>query len=294
MTTYHTYTLYLFTASDLVAVLWPQTIFAVGLAMTPALNAGVPLAFQNILVRLPSAILWIWLQLLVLDVSNQRRPDSVAEDLLNKPWRPIPSGRLKRQHATQLLLCSIPVSYALSHYVLGGATENAILFVLNWIYNDLDAAENWILRNLLNALGITTIGAGATAVMTGRPVHTAGLENHGWLLICAAVLLTTIQGQDLYDQDGDRERGRETMPLVLGDGPTRWLTASSVLFWSTVVPTYWRSCLTGQITAILPGLVVAQRLLTRRDVSSDRRTFRFWALWTVGLYLTPAIKATWG
>jgi 4-hydroxybenzoate polyprenyltransferase len=292
---YHIYTLYLFTASDFIAVLWPQTIFAVGFALTPALNAGVPLAISNILARLPSAILWIWFQLLVLDLSNQRRPDSVAEDKLNKPWRPIPSGRLTKQHTRQLLLCSVPTSYALSTYLLGGKTENATLFVLNWIYNDLDAAENWILRNLLNALGITTIGAGATAVITGRSIYTSGLENHGWLLICAAILLTTIQGQDLYDQEGDRERGRDTMPLVLGDEPTRWLTAGLVLFWSLVVPSYWRTgFFTGLITALLPGLIVAKRLLTYRDVISDRRTFRFWALWIVGLYLTPAIKATWG
>ncbi|KAF2676843.1 hypothetical protein K458DRAFT_481677 [Lentithecium fluviatile CBS 122367] len=292
---YHVYTLYLFTASDFVAVLWPQTFFAVSFALSPSLNAGVQFALRNIVLRLPSAILWIWLQLLIFDLSNQRRADSVAEDAVNKPWRPIPSGRLQRRHARQLLLYSVPISYALSRRALGGEPETVALFVLTWIYNDLGAAENWILRNILNALGITTFGAGATAVLTGRSALMPTVDDQSWLRICAGVLLTTIQVQDLYDQEGDSKRGRRTMPLVLGDGMTRWLTAGAVAAWSILVPAYWRvTCLAGWFAALLPGLVVSRRLLARRDVKSDRKTFQFWALWMVGLYAMPVIKTAWG
>ncbi|KAF2867686.1 UbiA prenyltransferase family-domain-containing protein [Massariosphaeria phaeospora] len=292
---YHIYTLYLFTASDFITVLWPQTFFAISVALNPSLNGGTQSDLSNILPRVPSATLWIWLQLLVLDVSNQRRADSVAEDALNKPWRPLPSGRLERRHAKQLLLCCIPISYALSQHLLGGGPETVALFVLNWIYNDLGAAENWILRNVLNALGITSIGAGATAVVAGGSSPSASSANGQWLLICAGILLTTIQAQDLYDQEGDGKRGRRTMPLVLGDGVTRWLTAGPVVAWSFLVPGYWRvECLAGWLAAVLPGFVVAVRLLRCRDVVADRRTFKIWAVWMVGLYAMPAIKASWG
>jgi 4-hydroxybenzoate polyprenyltransferase len=292
---YHIYTLYLFTASDFVAVLWPQTIFAISFVLNPSLNGGVSLTPYEILHRLPSAIMWIWLQLLALDLSNQRRADSVAEDKLNKPWRPIPSGRLEQRHAQYLLLLVIPVSYALSLHALGAEAETVTLFVLNWVYNDLDAAENWVLRNILNALGITCIGAGATAVVTGGSARTLDTNARAWLAICAGVILTTIHAQDLYDQEGDSKRGRKTMPLILGDGLTRWLTAGPVLVWSVVIPWYWHvSSRAGWITPLLLGSIVAGRSLAFRDAASDRKTFKFWALWIIGLYAMPTIKAIWG
>lgn len=229
----------------------------------------------------------------MLDLSNQRHADSVAEDKLNKPWRPIPSGRLGQKHARQLLLCSIPISYALSQHALGAEQETLMLFVLNWIYNDLNAAENWVLRNVLNALGITSIGAGAISVVTAGSPRTPSANI--WLVICAGILLTTIQAQDLYDQEGDRERGRSTMPLVLGDGVTRWLTAVPVVAWSIIIPCYWGVySLMGWISVLLPGMVVVSRILTIRDAESDRKTFKFWALWMAGLYAMPAVKAIWG
>jgi 4-hydroxybenzoate polyprenyltransferase len=292
---YHVYTLYLFTASDITTVLWPQTIFAVGFVLNSELSGDAQIGLRNIVLRLPAVISWIWLQLLVLDLCNQRRPESVAEDGLNKPWRPIPSGRIKIHHARWLLLSSVPTSYSLSRQVLGGKTETVALFVLNWIYNDLDAAENWILRNVLNALGITSIGAGATSVLTGGSACTRDSNGYIWLLICGGVISTTIQIQDLYDQVGDRKRGRTTMPLTLGDGITRWLTAGPIAVWSILIPAYWRvESLVAWVAILLPGCLIAWRLTKYRDPSSDRATFTIWAIWIVGLYLMPAIKATWG
>ncbi|KAF2450850.1 hypothetical protein P171DRAFT_460350 [Karstenula rhodostoma CBS 690.94] len=271
---------------------WP---FAISFVRNPSVNNGETLDFYNIVLRLPYAIIWIWLQLLVLDLSNQRRVDSVVEDTLNKPWRPIPSGRLTEHHARQLLLASIPVTYILSQYTLGGTFETVALFVLNWIYNDLDASGNCILRNVLNALGITCIGAGARAVIAGGSSCTLDPDGQAWLVVCAGVVLTTIQAQDLYDQEGDSKRGRKTMPLVLGDGAARWLTAGPVLMWSVTIPAYWSAgSLVGWVVSLFPGAVVGARLLIFRDVKSDRKTFKLWALWLIGLYAMPAIKATFG
>ncbi|CAI6336780.1 unnamed protein product [Periconia digitata] len=292
---YHAYTLFLFTASDIAAVLLPQSFFAISFALSPTLNGGIHISPYTIFSRLPAAMFWVWLHLLVLDLSNQRRPDSVAEDKLNKPWRPIPSGRLQPHHARQLLIFSIPFLYVLSSQALGGEPETVALFVLNWIYNDLDAAEHMILRNILNALGITFIGAGATAVLTGESVGSENVRGREWLFACAGVLATTIQAQDLYDQEGDGKRGRKTMPLVLGDVTARFVTAGPVLIWSVLVPGYWRiTGLMGWLTTLLPGLVLAGRMLKYRNIESDRKTFKLWACWTIGLYAVPIIKATEG
>lgn len=182
--------------------------------------------------RLFRVVLWIWLQLLVLDVANQRLPDSIAEDRINKPWRPITSGRISPEGARRLLLASISVTLATSVW-LGATSETLVLFTLNWMYNDLGLANgHWLLRNLMNALGITTIGVGATRVACGHHLTVLLVPATRWWLLCAGMLLTTIHAQDLYDQQGDAARGRSTAPLLLGDSVARWSVGVGVLAWS--------------------------------------------------------------
>ncbi|RWA10839.1 hypothetical protein EKO27_g4260 [Xylaria grammica] len=181
--------------------------------------------------RLFRVVLWIWLQLLVLDLANQRLPDSIAEDIINKPWRPITSDRITAEGARRLLIASIAITLAASSY-LGVTSETLLLFMFNWMYNDLGLANShWLLRNLMNALGITTIGAGATRVACGDLNFMAAPATRWWLL-CGGMLMTTIHAQDMYDQQGDAVRGRSTAPLVLGDGVARWTVGAGVLFWS--------------------------------------------------------------
>ncbi|KAK8099062.1 FAD/NAD(P)-binding domain-containing protein, partial [Apiospora kogelbergensis] len=201
--------------SDLVAVLIPQTLFVCFSALSGQFVLDrTRLTLEVLCTRLPYVVSWIWLHLLVLDLANQRLPDSVAEDRLNKPWRPIPAGHLTSSGARDLLVCSITLTFMLSVLLLGGVYETLLLFALNWIYNDLGLANgHWLLRNLMNALGITTIGAGALDVAhhCGLPFDagTATDRNaaYPWFMLCASVLMTTIHAQDLYDQVGDAARG---------------------------------------------------------------------------------------
>ncbi|KAI0400730.1 UbiA prenyltransferase family-domain-containing protein [Xylaria palmicola] len=288
-------TLYLFTASDFSAVLVPQTFFAIssllsGQFTVPNWQAEARLAFVTRLLRVVS---WIWLQLLVLDLANQRLPDSIAEDVINKPWRPITSGRITPEGARRLLVASIAVTLAASSAYLGATHETLLLFMLNWMYNDLDLANShWLLRNLMNALGITTIGAGATRVACGDLAFLL-VPAVRWWLLCGAMLMTTVHAQDLYDQQGDAVRGRSTAPLVLGDGVARWTVGAGVLFWSITMPLClglrFEDARLGYYGPMLLGMVITVRVLMLRDVSADRRTFKLWALWTVGLYSLPLL-----
>ncbi|KAF2971931.1 hypothetical protein GQX73_g1646 [Xylaria multiplex] len=227
------FTLYLFTASDFSTVLLPQTLFALFSAFSGQFTTSSWQAEpqMTLTTRLFRVVLWIWLQLLVLDLSNQRLPDSIAEDIVNKPWRPITSDRITAEGARRLLIASIAITLATSSY-LGVTSEALLLFMFNWMYNDLGLANShWLLRNLMNALGITTIGAGATRVACGDLTFMAVPATRWWLL-CGGMLMTTIHAQDMYDQQGDAVRGRSTAPLVLGDGVARWTVGAGVLFWS--------------------------------------------------------------
>ncbi|KAI1109697.1 hypothetical protein F5Y14DRAFT_394688 [Nemania sp. NC0429] len=285
------YTLYLFTVSDFIAVLLPQASFALFSMLSNEFVAPAsPLASSAICSRMLRVILWIWLQLLVLDIANQRLPDSVAEDRINKPWRPIASCRITAEGARWLLAGSIVVNFATS-YCFGVASQTLLLFTLNWIYNDLGMANtNWFTRNLLNAVGITAIGAGASGVACEGMVFLIDAAARWWLL-CAAMLLTTIHAQDLYDQEGDAARQRSTVPLVYGDPVARWSVAVAVLFWSVVMPASLGSRLNGHgvncIGTVLLGMLVAARILILRGVAEDKRTFGCWAAWTISVYSLP-------
>lgn len=55
----------------------------------------------------------------------------------------------------------------------------------------------------------------------------------------SGVILTTMQVQDLKDQEDDRARDRLTAPLVTGDASTRWTIALPVLSFSIGCPAFW-------------------------------------------------------
>ena len=290
------YTLYLFTASDFAAVLIPQTLFALFSSGSNqfASSRHAALSPTTSLSRLPHTIIWIWLQLLCLDLSNQRQPDAIAEDALNKPWRPIPSQRITSEGTRRLLAVSIVGTLAASTY-LSGTSETLILFASNWLYNDLElSSEHWIVRNVMNGIGITTIGLGALRVICGPGYDLDPDSLLKWWLLCAGMITTTIHAQDLYDQEGDAARGRKTAPLVLGDATARWTIAVAVTSWSVAMPALLGLDIVedwfGYLAPLLLGSLVVIRMLVLRTVPDDKRTFKAWAAWTICLYALPLVR----
>ncbi|KAI5917630.1 UbiA prenyltransferase family-domain-containing protein [Camillea tinctor] len=295
----HIYTLYLFTASDCTAVLIPQTLFAVFSALSGqfTVDKGTP-TYTAVLSRVPLVVAWIWLELLVLDLANQRLPDSIEEDKLNKPWRPIPSGYVTAEGARKLLVISIFGALAVSQHYLGETYETLVLLMLNWVYNDLGMSnDHWLLRNLINAIGITTIGAGATRLALGPQAELDIPIAHRWWFLCICMILTTIHLQDLRDQVGDAARGRATAPLVLGHVTVRWSIALFILGWSIAMPTAMGMHVSdnwvGYAVPVLLGVVIAVRVMVLHSVPDDRLSFEAWAVWTICLYALPLLKVKW-
>lgn len=290
------YTLYLFTASDFTPVLIPQTLFALFSSSSRqfASSSDAVASPTTLLSRLPHTIIWIWLQLLVLDLSNQRQPGAIAEDALNKPWRPIPSHRITPEGTRRLLAVSIFGTLAASMYLCGTA-ETLILFASNWLYNDLElSSEHWIVRNLMNGIGITTIGLGALQVICGPGCDLDPDSLLKWWLLCAGMITTTIHAQDLYDQEGDAARGRKTAPLVLGDNTARWTIVVAVAGWSVAMPALMGIDIFeqwfGYLVPLSLGALIVIRMLAFRSVAEDKKTFKAWAAWTVCLYALPLVR----
>ena len=288
---YHLYTLHLFTASDLKTILIPETFFAISSVLSGSLlltkNSSQPVT--EIVTRIPLVALWIWINLLPFNISNQRRPSAVLEDRTNKPWRPIPSERISARDAKWLMVALYAAALAVSVF-LDCLVPSVTLIVLGCTYNDLGGADySCVIRNLINAAGFTCFASGATMVASG---HDAALNGKAylWFLLIVAIVASTVQMQDIPDQEGDNARGRKTVPLVIGDEEARWTVAAPVAFWSFIAPSFWNVSLLGFAAPLVLGMVIVERVFSQRSRTEDKRTFKVWNMWMMSLYLLPLVK----
>ena len=287
---FHLRTLWLFTRADIPTAIFPMTLFGLACALSGSVLTGAPgPSVLTILARLPVVILWNWINVLIFSIANQRQPESIEEDAINKPWRPLPSGRISSDQAKRLQLLVIPTVFVADLF-LGGIEEAVGVMVLTWMYNELGGSEEALLRNLLNMLGYTCHAAASMRIACGLGASTLDPAVYKWLAVLGGVMFTTIQVQDLKDQEGDRSRGRATLPLVLGDGPARLSVILPVIAWSVLCPALWYLDAVGFTVPVALGCYLAANIATRRSVQDDKRSFKIWSFWLGSLYFLPMLK----
>ncbi|PLB38294.1 UbiA family prenyltransferase [Aspergillus candidus] len=234
--------LYLFIASDFKTIIIPTTIF--GLANSLAAQCyNLPPPVTPASTRAPQALTWTLLTLIPFAISNQLSPSAIAEDTLNKPWRPLPQNRLTRTQAKTTMLIFYALSQAHALLTRTGHRQSLAMIPLGTYYNHLGGADHHPLtRNLTNAAGYLCFTTGAMEVALGYPLPLTRLPPRltAWLLLLAAVVSSTVHLQDLYDQNGDHLRARRTLPLVIGDSAARWAAALPMLLWGVACPVFWR------------------------------------------------------
>ena len=282
---FHLYTIWLFTESNIPTFVFPNTAFGIlsALAGAQLLSSEAPPAIQ-ILLRVPLVILFNWTNVFIFDLSNQRFPDSIAEDKLNKPWRPICIGRITPNETRQLALVSIPLVLAFNA-ALGVWRETALLLILTWLYNDLRGGDE-LSRDFIIATAFAIYNHGSLRIAAGS---TAEISTNGylWIGVISATILMTMQVQDLKDMKGDSSRGRKTWPLVLGSVASRWIIAVSILGWALLCMWFWDAGFIG-VGPLGLGGYVAWRALYLKEPGQDGTTWRLWCLWTALLYAMPA------
>ncbi|KAH8703480.1 UbiA prenyltransferase family-domain-containing protein [Talaromyces proteolyticus] len=282
-------TLWLFTESDFATFVFPDTVFGIFAALSgPLLTGNASPDLLQILRRLPYVVLWNWLNLLIFDLANQRHPESILEDSINKPWRPLPSGRISVSQTRHLLLIALPVVLGIN-YCLGAWEETILLFTLTWMYNDLGGGDDgFIVRNIIIAVAFSQYNKGALRVATGE--NAVSPAAWWWLAVTSGVIGTTMQVQDMKDQEGDRAKNRRTAPLVIGDGAARWTIAIPTAIWSFACPIFWRLSFLGYVLPVSIGMIIVFRILLLRSFIADKRTWWLWAAWTGIIWMTPLFK----
>ncbi|KAF4928674.1 Fumagillin beta-trans-bergamotene synthase [Colletotrichum viniferum] len=289
---YHTHTLYLFTRNDIKTMLIPLSALGILTSLPGPPMTSHPTSCPTILSNLPALLLWLWLNILILSVSNQRDPAGVLEDKLNKPWRPIPAGRVSAAQARHLLLAAVPLALALS-FRLGVGSETLACICASSYYNDLGGAdEHFLIRQLVNGLAYPVYGVAALKIL----IADAGVAEilpgaYAWLGLLGLVVGTTIQVQDLKDYEGDKARRRHTFPVILGDAFTRFGICVGIMFWSLVCPAFWgivQVRVAGWVW--LSGALLAARIWCRRGPEADRLSFVMWSWWVMGLFVLPLMR----
>lgn len=287
---YHIYTIWLFTRSDLKTIVGPSVLFAfVSLLSGPILTADLSPSFFDAAKRLPRVLVWIWINLLPFNIDNQRQTSSIAEDLVNKSWRPLPSGRLTPEQATYLMLTLYPMAFC-SSLALGGFWQCIGLMGLGYWYNDLKGGDRrCVVRNFINACGYLCFTSGALLVGSDGTAPFLRVEAYQWFMILASIIFTTIQTQDLHDQAGDSLRRRATVPLVIGDSLTRYTLIIPLLFWSFVCPIFWQLRFESFILPIILAAIMGLRYVLKRSPEEDKLTFYIYNLWIISLFSLPCI-----
>ncbi|KAG7425472.1 putative sucrose utilization protein SUC1 [Fusarium oxysporum f. sp. raphani] len=284
---YHFVTLCLFTKSDMPTSTGINTTFAIaGILAGPGTISNADIEWNDMGKGILVALYFTWHLTLCFNLGNQRQPQSVIEDGVNKPWRPIPAGRISPELTHKWQLVSIVSLLALCYTTLGAWQETAFYLFCTWLYNERAWGDkSWWQRALMNACGITTNRV-ATLRVAVTAIQANSHENFeftnkglGWFLMCASLVFTTIQVQDLRDQEGDKLIDRQTFPLILGDAPTRWITAVAVMIWSLVCPLYWGLGVVGCAVPILTGAIVSAHMLICRSREQDQTSFRLVAAW---------------
>ncbi|KAK0497787.1 UbiA prenyltransferase family [Armillaria luteobubalina] len=266
------WTLFLFTYTDYKTIFFPITFFAC---------AAAPV--QHVILLLYSMV-WIWLHQLHIDVSNQYR--SVAEDSVNRPWRPLPSNRLTDQQARRLRYALPPLcllfSIAGGQDVVLASTALSIAFVL---YDDFGLAGHWIGKNIMNCIGYLGFEYGATKIMAGSMMLRP--EARRSLLMSSLIILTTVHAQDFSDVEGDQAMGRITLPLY---APlfSRFLVCIGVPMWSIILSLMWDISPGKRILLICFGIFVAWRFYNYKNASREATSYVFYNIWLIAVHALPA------
>ena len=211
-------------------------------------------------------------------------------DRINKPKRPLPSGRLSIAAAWWITMTSFAVSLVLAWFVAPGGRHECFWMVLAAaIITTLYSAPPFRTKRLGIWANVTIcIPRGLLLKVAGwSSVKTVmGLEP--WYLgtIFALFLLGATTTKDFADMDGDRRGGCRTLPLQFGVTRAAWMISPSFVIPFLMIPAgAWGGILTGNFwllqalgaVMVAYGLYVCYLMLRRPDDLAVEENHVSWA-----------------
>ncbi|KAF3386701.1 hypothetical protein F1880_001310 [Penicillium rolfsii] len=223
------------------------------------------------------------------DIANQAF--SVEEDVINKPDRPIVSGRLAIEGAYARWFLSWILFPVLTYFMVGRSAAIMLILWELWIlvFYVWPKVDHWIARNIFTAVGaVFQLGLLDAFLTEALPAYQVDTSLARLLFFW---LIMSIHVQEFHDMEGDRATGRRTLPLFLGPQGQLVLraTTATVMVLAAVANLlrahmYWgRSIHSMPIDMIGLGgchlasmMIAAIRLITMRWKEADKVTYKYY------------------
>ncbi|PVI01622.1 hypothetical protein DM02DRAFT_507825, partial [Periconia macrospinosa] len=293
------FTVWLFPYSQWLDTILPCTLFAVcsvlsgsvlGLPNPPLYTGLVEFYCRTISCRTTLAMLWLWLAMLQFCLHNQRRPESIEEDRINKPWRPLPSGRISIEGVNRILLLTY-VAISWLSFQLGVMVHLVVFTIAVFWYNDFGGSDrSGLYRNFLNATGYSCLFSAPLRILIGlnQPMKLTDRANL-WTAIMVLVIFSTIHAQEYRDEEGDQVRGRRTILTSIGNTWSRMVLIAFVMFWSSFAQVWLQLTFGSLMTWLLGFYTISLTLfgINGRTVHLDKRLYKAWSCWLLSFSVLP-------
>ena len=211
-------------------------------------------------------------------------------DRINKPKRPLPSGRLSRQEAWTFTLVTYAVSLVLAWFVEpGGRHECFWIVVVATLITVLYSAPPFRTKRLGIWANVTiAIPRGVLLKVAGWSAVKTIVGTEPWFIgaIFGLFLLGASTTKDFADMEGDARGGCRTLPIIYGVRRAAWLISPSfvVPFVMIAVGTYF-NILTGtpallyllSVVMTLYGIYVCYLMLRRPEDLAVEENHVSWA-----------------
>jgi 4-hydroxybenzoate polyprenyltransferase len=211
-------------------------------------------------------------------------------DRINKPKRPLPSGRLSMREAWGITIVGFAVALALAWNVApGGRRECFWMVVAAAVMTTLYSVPPFRTKRLGVWANVTiAIPRGVLLKVAGWSSVKTAMGFEPWFLgaIFGLFLLGATTTKDFADMDGDRTGGCRTLPIQFGVRKAAWMISPSFVLPFLMIPVgAWTGILTGNFWLLQAlgafmtayGLYVCYLMLRRPDDLAVEENHVSWA-----------------
>ncbi len=211
-------------------------------------------------------------------------------DRVNKPKRPLPSGRLSLGAAWAITLAAFAVSFVLAWLVApGGRREVFWMVVAASAITSLYSVPPFRTKRLGIWANVTiAIPRGVLLKVAGWSSVKSAMGLEPWFIgaIFGLFLLGATTTKDFADMDGDRRGGCRTLPLQFGVARAAWMISPSFVLPFVMIPIgAWTGVLTGNFWLLQAlgfvmtayGLYVCYLMLRQPDTLAVEENHVSWA-----------------
>jgi len=195
-------------------------------------------------------------------------------DKINRPKRPIPSGRVKRDSALMYFIALTLVGLMLSYFI---SRDFLLIAVINTI---VSFVYSWKLK------GAPFIGNVAVSWLAGSTFIAAALIGFNFSSVPQAVMILAVIAflgtlsreifKDIEDVKGDKSQGAKTLPIVVGSGRAKFVASLVLLLsvFSLLVPFYLRMFSDFYYICMVPAIALCLYSIVAKSAHKSQKMIK--------------------